>query len=433
MSGVSRYDITGITDTTAWLSATDPAKQLFISCTNITSGVSRTITVPNTDGVLSLDGNVATLTGKTITDAASNIIARELWVGSGSSSVSIYGATAPTTGQVLRATSATTATWQTLASVTPGTPLGSVQYNSASAFAGSSSVSIDGSDGSIVVATIDGAAPAVATSGVKMFGAGNGFGQRLGWVGQIAGDYGIVGDSWHNMAPSYFYATGRGTTAVTLLRLQNTVTGTATARAIASTSLLASTMRLGYVSAATAGSVAGWRHGAIQYWRGNAALRGGFFFSVRFGMSSATAVAQQRSFIGMYASAGAFPNSDPGTTNATAFVGFGSNSADTNWSPMCTVGGGGAATVTTIVSGVSISAKSLATELLEFALFCQPNDTVVYWFMRNVESNVYAQGQFTTNLPASGTFLSPVAQTCNGTTALACGIDIVSVYTESPF
>lgn len=55
----------------------------------------------------------ATLTGATITAASNNVIARALWDTSGSGSVSVYASSAPTTGQVLTATSPTLATWQT--------------------------------------------------------------------------------------------------------------------------------------------------------------------------------------------------------------------------------------------------------------------------------------------------------------------------------
>jgi len=58
-----------------------------------------------------------TLTNKTLTDNSNNVITRELWIGSGSGSVSCYAATAPTTGQALVATNATTCTWQTLPDV----------------------------------------------------------------------------------------------------------------------------------------------------------------------------------------------------------------------------------------------------------------------------------------------------------------------------
>ena len=56
--------------------------------------------------------------------------------------VVVSSATAPTTGQVLTATSATTADWQTPSGGggTPGAPTNSVQYNNAGAFAGSANM-----------------------------------------------------------------------------------------------------------------------------------------------------------------------------------------------------------------------------------------------------------------------------------------------------
>lgn len=53
------------------------------------------------------------LTNKTITDPSNDVAARSLVVGSGTGNVSVYAAAAPTVGQVLTATSPTTANWQT--------------------------------------------------------------------------------------------------------------------------------------------------------------------------------------------------------------------------------------------------------------------------------------------------------------------------------
>lgn len=53
-----------------------------------------------------------TLTNKTATASTNNITARAIFVGSGAGSVSTFAAVAPTAGQVLTATSASTATWQ---------------------------------------------------------------------------------------------------------------------------------------------------------------------------------------------------------------------------------------------------------------------------------------------------------------------------------
>jgi hypothetical protein len=56
------------------------------------------------------------LSNKTLTSGTNDITARALFTSSGTNSVSTYSATNPTIGQVLTATSATTAVWQTLSS-----------------------------------------------------------------------------------------------------------------------------------------------------------------------------------------------------------------------------------------------------------------------------------------------------------------------------
>jgi len=75
--------------------------------------VARTVTFPDATDTLVGLAATQTLTNKTLASNTNNVIARELWVGSGTSSVSIYAATAPTAGQVLTATSGIAATWQT--------------------------------------------------------------------------------------------------------------------------------------------------------------------------------------------------------------------------------------------------------------------------------------------------------------------------------
>lgn len=64
-------------------------------------------------GVVVGNSDTQTLTNKTMTSNTNNVIARELWIGSGSGSVSTYAASAPSNGDILTATGATTATWQT--------------------------------------------------------------------------------------------------------------------------------------------------------------------------------------------------------------------------------------------------------------------------------------------------------------------------------
>ena len=93
----------------------DNTRRANLSCASIPTMTDRIYEFPDASGEFTLTAATQTMLNKTMTSNTNNVISRELWVGSGAGSVSTYAATAPTTGQHLVATSATTATWQTLA------------------------------------------------------------------------------------------------------------------------------------------------------------------------------------------------------------------------------------------------------------------------------------------------------------------------------
>jgi hypothetical protein len=225
----------------------------------------------------------------------------------------------------------------------------------------------------------------------------------------------------------WFRPVGNSTT-ISLMGLNNTASGTATSRTVATTSLLASTRRAGFVSAATAGSSAGTRHGSGQFWRGNAAGLGGFFFVARFGMSDAAAVAGARSFIGLSATAGVLSNADPSTN--TNIVGVGHDGADSNLSIIHNDGTG---TATKVALGANFLANTLSADLYELALFAAPNGADVGYRVERLNTGDVASGTLTTDLPANTALLSPQLWRNNGATALAVGIDVVSQYIETDF
>jgi hypothetical protein len=92
-----------------------------------------------------------------------------------------------------------------------------------------------------------------------------------------------------------------------------TATGTATARTVATTNLLTRMTRLGYVSAATAGALAGAREAVAKFTTGAGPGLGGFFARYRFGISDAATVAGARMFVGLDALTAAPTNIDPST------------------------------------------------------------------------------------------------------------------------
>lgn len=92
----------------------DDTKEFRFQASNITTNTLREFIVPDANTTLVGTDVTQTLINKTMDDNSNNIISRELWIGSGSSSVSTYNANVPISGQALIATSGTTATWQNL-------------------------------------------------------------------------------------------------------------------------------------------------------------------------------------------------------------------------------------------------------------------------------------------------------------------------------
>lgn len=210
-----------------------------------------------------------------------------------------------------------------------------------------------------------------------------------------------------------------------------TVTGfTATARNVATTNLFNRMRRLGYVSAATAGSVGHWRNGSGQFTVGSSVSGlGGFTFIVRFGISDAAAVAGARMFMGVRASATP-SNVEPSTL--TNCIGIGHGAADTNMKLFY----GGSAAQTPLDLGANFPANTLSVDVYELALFSPPTSGDVQWQVTRLNTNHVAAGTITNSgaavLPTNGTLLAaPWAYRTNNATALAVGMDVMSCYIET--
>jgi hypothetical protein len=91
--------------------------------------VNRTVTLPDATDTLVGKSTTDTLINKTLTATSNNVTASGLF--SATTTVAVSSATAPTTGQVLAATSSTAATWQTLGSFGSGVLTVTVPLSSA--------------------------------------------------------------------------------------------------------------------------------------------------------------------------------------------------------------------------------------------------------------------------------------------------------------
>jgi hypothetical protein len=209
-----------------------------------------------------------------------------------------------------------------------------------------------------------------------------------------------------------------------------TAVGTATARNVAATSLATRARRLGYVSAATAGSLSGHYSATAQFTIGATGGIGGFFYVCRFVVSDAAAVSGARMFVGLRNAVAAPTNVEP-SSGQTNMIGVAQISTSNNLQIVY----GGSAAQAAIDLGANFPANSLSADLYELALFAPPDTQVIYYQLTRVNTGQTAEGTLSgtvgTVIPAASTFLAHAAWRCNNATALAVGIDVVSVYIET--
>ena len=203
-----------------------------------------------------------------------------------------------------------------------------------------------------------------------------------------------------------------------------TATGTATARPVAATNLLTRMTRLGYVSAATAGALAGGREAVVKYTTGAGPGLGGFFARYRFGVSDAAPVAGARMFIGLDALTVAPTNIDPSTKINCLGVGQIGTSNNLH------IIRGNATAKTPIDLGVSFPANTNA-DAYELNLFAPPAGGC-YWQVRRLNTTFEATGFLpSTEIPVATQLLCHQLWRCNNAAALAVGLDVCGIYIET--
>ncbi len=203
-----------------------------------------------------------------------------------------------------------------------------------------------------------------------------------------------------------------------------TATGTATSRAVTTTNLLTRMTRLGYVSAATAGALAGAREAVAKFTTGAGPGLGGFFARYRFGSSDAATVAGARMFVGLDALTAAPTNIDPSTK--VNCVGVGQIAASDNLQIIY----GNATAKTPINLGANFPANT-NTDAYELNLFSPPAGGV-HWHVRRLNTAFEASGFLaSTDTPAATALLCHQLWRCNNATALAVGLDVCGIYIET--
>lgn len=197
-------------------------------------------------------------------------------------------------------------------------------------------------------------------------------------------------------------AAGNSTTITSVGAATLTAAGTATAANIATTNRHTQMHRLDYlVTTPTTSAIAGVRSSAAQYFIGNTAGSGGFYFACRFGPATGVSVTGNRCFTGMTSSTTAPTDVEPSTL--TNMIGVGWDGADANIQFMRNDGAG---TATKINLGIAVPIVD-RTSAYEIIFHCPPNSTTFTYTFTDLSSGTVASGSVNTDLPAANTLLAP--------------------------
>jgi hypothetical protein len=266
--------------------------------------------------------------------------------------------------------------------------------------------------------TTDPAAPAAGTTLFTRSRTGR---RQIGQRGPAGGTYSFQ-PCLYGQKIGLWTAQGNGTVS-SQINFGNSVTGTAVARNVATTNFSTALRRLAYVTSGIAGNSAGTRHALAQFYRGNAAGRGGFIYVVRFVVD--TVASNMRWFVGLDDTIAVIGNVNPSTL--TNIVGFGIDSGQTTVRFFHNDGSG---TATAIDMGGSFPATT-ADVVYEIRIFSLPNGSVVFYSIERLDSAAFAEGSVNTDFPANTVLLAPQVWVNNGTTAAAVALAPVSQYVET--
>lgn len=172
---------------------------------------------------------------------------------------------------------------------------------------------------------------------------------------------------------------------------------------------------------------------AAQFWIGNSAGLGGFFFFARFGIEKLTAASPNatRLFVGLMSGTTNILVSD--TVPAISCIGLWHDTTD-GANVLNVLTKDGVTAVKNPLNGTPTT-PYVTGQGYDFYMYCKPADNVIYYRLNNINLNtVLSEGSITSNLPNPATFMGPVCGMSNGTSnivASTVGIGVNRIYIES--
>jgi hypothetical protein len=226
----------------------------------------------------------------------------------------------------------------------------------------------------------------------------------------------------------FTFSTANATTAPPVIGGVLTTAATISAQqTVGAANRFQATRRTRFQTSTTVGNATGARTGYNQWYLGNAAERGGFFFRAQFGMNINLQGGQK--FIGLCASSAVLGGDPSALVN---MIGMGYDAADLNTGNWFLMHNDGSGVATKIDLGVSAARNTV--DGYELILFAAPNSQSINVQVINLSSGVLVyEGTLTTNIPAVNTLLAFKGEVRNGAIAAADNIEIAKVYIESDY
>jgi hypothetical protein len=251
-------------------------------------------------------------------------------------------------------------------------------------------------------------------------------------VGLSASDYQVYQKEFSgNRVSGVYYMGGNVNTATYIATGAPNTIGTLTGRAFGTSNKLTASKRLGFVSAATIGSLCGiYSNGGLNgFIYPTSSGLGSFEISFRFGCSDAATVSGARGFIGIAYGTASQTNVEPSAL--TNVIGIAQLSTDATQYYLVY---GGSSAQTPIALGTALGSPADKTTLIDFKITAI-NDTSFRYRVKNLSNGVAVSGTVTgtasTQIPAATTTMFPRLWRCNNATALAVAIDICFIHSES--
>jgi hypothetical protein len=308
----------------------------------------------------------------------------------------------------------------------PGGSTGEIQYNNVGAFAGAAEVEID--QGKLKL--VSGADPSAPTAGLILYSksvAGRHLPKIIGPSGiDTVMQVGLHGNSVFMVAPA------NGTTAPTAWGGVLTTAATMShQQTIASANPWLATRRTRFASAATAGSSTGMRTAYAQWFRGNAAGFGGFFFRIQFGQNINLNGSQK--FFGLCASTAVLATTAGAVGALLNMCGMGYDTTDANTGNWFFYRNDGAGTATKVDLGAANAARA-TTHGYDLVIYSPPNGTELFVRVVNLHTGVVVlETSYTTDLPAVNVGMAFKAETNNGAVASSTDIEVAKAYIETDY